>query len=380
MIGELIAHLWQSTLFASMAALLTLAFRKNRANVRFWLWLSASLKFFVPFALLISFGSRLDWAPAEQRIIAQRMPAPEISFAVERIAEPFPEPLQFAPAAHGSVNWTPFALLGLWACGFSAIAIIRLRSWRRVRSAVGASAPLRIPAAVEIRSSASVLEPSVVGFLRPVLLLPDGIMERLTPSQLETVLAHELCHVRRRDNLFAAIHMAVEALFWFHPLVWWIGARLVEERERACDECVLTAGSEPRIYADAILNVCKLYMESPLVCVSGVTGANLKRRIEVIMRNRTGQSLNRAKRLLLAASGIAALAGPVAIGIVIGAGNAPAIQAQPSSAAAPAPLEVPQLTQAEVTSAGPGYRGEYASASVASSHGACGRSREPSSI
>lgn len=60
MTGELMAHLWQSTLFAFMAGLLTLAFRKNRANVRFWLWLSASLKFFVPFALLMSFGNRLD--------------------------------------------------------------------------------------------------------------------------------------------------------------------------------------------------------------------------------------------------------------------------------------------------------------------------------
>ncbi len=126
----------------------------------------------------------------------------------------------------------------------------------------------------------------MVGLLRPILLLPAGIAERLTPPQLEAVLAHELCHVRRRDNLFASIHMIVEAIFWFHPLVWWIGARLVEERERACDEEVLSLGSEPHVYAEAILNVCKLYVESPLVCVSGVTGANLKRRIEAIMTNR----------------------------------------------------------------------------------------------
>ncbi len=101
-------------------------------------------------------------------------------------------------------------------------------------------------------------------------------MERLTPSQLEAVLAHELCHVRRRDNLTSVIHMIVEAVFWFHPLVWWIGARLVEERELACDEEVLRLGSEPRVYAEGILNVCKLYVESPLRCVSGVTGSNLE--------------------------------------------------------------------------------------------------------
>ena len=62
--------------------------------------------------------------------------------------------------------------------------------------------------------------------------------------------------------------MVVEAVFWFHPLVWWIGARLVEERERACDEEVLRRGNEPHVYAEGILNVCKFYLESPIdLCV-----------------------------------------------------------------------------------------------------------------
>jgi beta-lactamase regulating signal transducer with metallopeptidase domain len=119
-------------------------------------------------------------------------------------------------------------------------------------------------------------EPGVFGVRRPVLLLPAGITDRLTPPQLKAIVAHELCHVRRRDNLATAIHMGVEALFWFHPLVWWLGARLMEERERACDEEVLLMGSEPETYAEGILKICELYLESPLRCVSGVTGANLR--------------------------------------------------------------------------------------------------------
>ncbi len=111
---------------------------------------------------------------------------------------------------------------------------------------------------------------------RPVLLLPEGIEERLDVGQLDAILAHELCHVRRRDNLTAAIQMVAQSVFWFHPLVWWVGERLIEERERACDEEVLRRGGSPRVYAEAILNVCKLYMELPLACVSGVTGSNLK--------------------------------------------------------------------------------------------------------
>jgi beta-lactamase regulating signal transducer with metallopeptidase domain len=345
MTADLMAHLWQSTLFAFAAALLTLGFRKNTASVRFWLWLSASLKFFAPFGLLMGLGGHLGWTPIAQRMVAQstaaqRMVAPDVVFAVARLAQPFPEPSQFAPPSPGSFHWIPVALLSVWVCGFVVIALLRLRSWLRVRAAVQMSAPLQIPAGVEIRSSPGLLEPGVVGFLRPVLLLPEGIIARLTPSQLETVIAHELCHVRRRDNLFASIHMIVEAVFWFHPVVWWIGGRMVEERERACDEAVLTMGREPRTYADAILTVCKLYVESPIACVSGVTGANLKRRIEAIMINRTGQGLNRARKLLLAAAGIAALAGPVAVGVVVSVGNAPLVQAHPSPAAA-APTEPP---------------------------------------
>ena len=123
--------------------------------------------------------------------------------------------------------------------------------------------------------------------------------------------------------------MFVEAVFWFHPLVWWIGKRMVEERERACDEEVLRLGNEPRVYAEGILNVCKLYVESPLVCVSGVTGANLKRRIETIMQNRDAYGLNFGRKLLLAVVGILAVAGPVVVGVL----NTPTIRAQSAQVA-----------------------------------------------
>ena len=335
MMTELMTHLWQSTLFAAAAALLTVAFRRNRAKVRFWLWLSASLKFFLPFALLMNLGSQIHWSPAAQKMATQ-IATPAVSFAVEYVAQPFPVveslavPVTSAP--RGS-DWVLIAVLGVWAFGFLAILLMRLKLWLRIRAALRASTPLELAVAeVGILIPApGLLEPGVrVGLLKPVLLLPEGIMERLTPSQLEAVLAHELCHVRRRDNLFASIHMIVEAVFWFHPLVWWIGARLLEERERACDEDVLSLGNQPRIYADAILNVCKLYVESPLVCVSGVTGANIRQRIEAIMTNRKGQTLNRAKKILLAGcfGFAAALVEPVMIGVVIGIGHVPVIHAQ----------------------------------------------------
>ena len=95
---------------------------------------------------------------------------------------------------------------------------------------------------IEIFLSRASLEPGILGIVKPVLVWPQGISDRLEDAHLEAILAHEVWHVRRNDNLAAAVHMVVEAIFWFHPLVWWLGARMVEERERACDEEVLATG------------------------------------------------------------------------------------------------------------------------------------------
>ena len=119
-----------------------------------------------------------------------------------------------------------------------------------------------------------------------------------------------------RDNLTFALHMITQAVFWFHPLTWWIGARLIEERERACDEAVLEAGGEAEVYAEGILNVCKFYVESPLACAAGVSGSDLKHRITRIMSSPMTHRLNLTRKLLLGVAGFAAVALPLSLGLV----------------------------------------------------------------
>ena len=113
------------------------------------------------------------------------------------------------------------------------------------------------------------------GIIRQVLLLPDSIAAHLEAAQLDAIFAHELYHVcvSPRQPGGGRFYMLVEAIFWFHPLVWWIGSRLIEERERACDEEVVRLGSDPEIYAETILKICKVYLESPLACAAGISGA-----------------------------------------------------------------------------------------------------------
>ncbi len=187
-----------------------------------------------------------------------------------------------------------------------------------------ASTPVDLPIPVPAFIAPGAEEPGVVGFLRPVLVLPAQLLEHLNPRQLDAVLTHEMCHVRRRDNLFAAVHMIVEAIFWFHPLVWWIGSRMVEERELACDEEVLRMGCEPADYVEALLKVCRLYQESPLPCISGVTGANVKKRLRAILSGSVARELNVGKKLILAAMGLAVPSAPIVVGLL----TAPGIRAQ----------------------------------------------------
>ena len=323
-------HLWQSTLFAAAASLLTLALRRNRAQTRHWLWLAASMKFLVPFSLLVDLGSH--WG----RNAAPAITPPSLSYVIEQASQPFTMPAPLATAqvtAEATVNW-PAVLCAFWAIGSAALIFSWWRQWRGLQAALREASPLDLQIGMQAMISPAFVEPGVFGVRRPILLLPAGITDRLTPPQLKAIVAHEQCHVRRRDNLATAIHMGVEALFWFHPLVWWLGARLMEERERACDEEVLLMGSEPATYAEGILKICELYLESPLPCVSGATGANLRRRIEAIVSNHIGQRLNPAKKLLLAGAGTAALAVPLIIGIV----RAPALRAQSRGSALADPV------------------------------------------
>ena len=327
-------HLWQSTLFAALAGLLTLLLRANRAQVRYWLWLSASVKLLVPFSILVVVGGLIGRHTTAAPTPLALVPAAEFSFVVQQVGEPFTIAVPRLAAAtiqRSSTNAIVTAFIFVWAVGFLVLVFRWILRWRRLDAEIFKAPSLNLSIELPVKSSPAFGEPGLFGIFQPVLLLPDGIMDHLTAEEMEAIVAHELCHARHRDNLATAIHMAVEAVFWFHPLVWWLGARLIEERERACDEEVLQGGREPRSYAEGILKICDLYLASRLACVAGVTGGDLKRRIEAIMSHRVGVRLNFAKRVVLTVVTTAAIAAPVIFGIIY----APEMRAQSPENAAP---------------------------------------------
>jgi bla regulator protein BlaR1 len=325
-------HLWQSTLFAMLTAVFILALRRNQAAIRHRLWLAASLKFLVPFSLLMSLGSHLA------RLHGSADSQPAFYLVLQTMSQPFHQ------ASASLLQWVPETVAILWLAGFVTVIGQWYFRWRRVSAAIRGGMPVthgrelellrRVEKFAGIRtpisfwSSQTSLEPGIFGIIRPLLLWPEGISRHLQDAHLEAILAHEVQHVRRRDNLAAAMHMVVEAVFWFHPVVWWLGTRLVEERERACDEEVLRLGNQPAIYAESILKTCEFCVAAPLACISGVTGADLKQRIVRIMTQRSADKVGFLKKILLVAIGTGALAGPIVAGVI----KAPVANAQSAQA------------------------------------------------
>jgi uncharacterized protein (TIGR03435 family) len=304
-VNAVLNHLWQSTAFAAAVAIAAALLRRHSPRLRYWLWLTASAKFLVPFSLLIATGARVRVPPDTPALHAM---------TVQWISTYF-SPAVLSVPARTAFPWTTW-LAAIWTAGALFLLIRWLLRWRTIRVAArqARKSDLEFPAPVFV--SATAIEPGVFGILRPILLLPEGLPDELTPAQFEAILAHELRHIRFRDNLTAALHMFVEALFWFHPLVWWLGARLTEERERDCDEAALRQAGRPADYARGIVSVCRNYAESPLPCASGITGSDLGKRIREIMTWSGSAPLTKSARAMLWVAALTALSLPIALGIL----------------------------------------------------------------
>jgi bla regulator protein blaR1 len=311
-VNALINHLVQSTLFCGGVWLISLLLRRNSAAVRHTLWFIASLKFLVPFSALYFLGGALGFS-----LDGSIEPEAGLSLSPRSAT-----PLAFSPLFLSlGMDANPafpssrvlIAMACLWALVAAWLAMRWLLAARAARLLLRAARPAP-GVSPDVWVTDVPVEPSVARTMRPVVLLPAALPGLLAPGELAAVLAHEHEHIARRDNLKAQVHRLVETLFWFHPLVWWIGDKLLDERERACDEAVMANGHAPDAYAAGILAVCRHCAAAHTGEAVAALSGNLTQRIRQILVAPEPAALGAIKTFVLASLALAIVGTPVLAG------------------------------------------------------------------
>lgn len=321
-------HLWLATLTSCAAIVLVLLLRNVSARIRFSILLLATLRFAIPTPWLTAAGEALAGC-LPSRMISTQVPS------LDGLLRPGAVFLANTPAPAESLPilellWLAGAIASLvvWLRRTSTVSVVRPANVDEIevlqRAALRMNAP--IP---DLKITAAGFTPGASGLWRHMVVLPDGLASELTADELESVCAHELAHIRRHDNLSAAISRMIAAAFWFHPLVWWMERRMRAERELACDEMVVASGPhEP--YATALSKVC--LVAGTAGSFAGMAGPNLSERLERIMTKQF--TMGRGFHTLPAALALAALLIPVGAGFLRAQGPAKASEALYQSAEA----------------------------------------------
>jgi len=331
----LMHFVWQGALVAALLAGALRLLRKRSASVRYIVATAALLTLAVaPVVTLLSMeGAPARTPAAEARVsdagdsqpIASHTPPPvrvesEPAPAVRTIplVESVPlittaSALEVEPVTKPTLGWgqrvetivqpgLPY-VVGAWMLGVFVLLLWRLAGWTVIRRLTHRSVlpvpaelqaqlaelagRLRVTRPVRLLISGIAVVPSVIGWFRPVILLPVAALSGLTPEQLETILAHELAHVRRHDYLVNTIQIVIETLLFYHPAVWWISNVIRAEREDCCDDLAVAVCGNRIAYARALTAMEEL-RAAPAPGLAA-TGGKLLARIRRIVGQSDGE-------------------------------------------------------------------------------------------
>ncbi len=300
--------LWQSSLLVAIVFVIDFAFRRKlRAAIRYALWLVVLVKLLLPPTLALPTGAAW-WLRSRPVLATQPVARPvKITYANSITSEPDPEP---GPAIPTPAPPAPHLTMSGWMLIASASISVLLFAWllfrwiqivRMIRRASPASPAIndflgeikprtKLSRVVRVRITVDPISPAVCGLFRPVVLLPQSLVEKLNPEQLRAVLLHELIHLRRLDVWVNFAQSLLQIGYWWHPLLWLANARIRRVREEAVDDAVmLTLREDSEVYAPTLLEVAKLAFNRPLASL-GLVGIlesknALRQRIERLLNN-----------------------------------------------------------------------------------------------
>ena len=308
-LGWMLVHfLWQTAVVALLLAMMLRLLRRAGANLRYIVsCLALTLILMLP-VVTIRFidvsGPVAEPGPLPPVSLPVTTPVqvPQVAQELSAFAEA-PAPMKVVDLT-AATSWPervasalepalPYLVFG-WLTGVFGLSAWHLGGWaqlqrlkRRMVYEVGHAlqeklgglgARLGVPRAVTLLESALVEVPTVVGWLRPVILLPASALTGLSPEQLEAILAHELAHIRRYDYLVNILQTVVEILGFYHPAVWWVSQRIRIERENCYDDlAVLICGDSVR-YAKALTHLEEIRHSRAELAVAA-TGGSLVNRV-----------------------------------------------------------------------------------------------------
>jgi beta-lactamase regulating signal transducer with metallopeptidase domain len=331
--GSLLHFFWQGALIAMAAAVAIRLLARRSAESRYMASVLAMfLMLLAPIATFIFYNETGALSQQVLRLVSdsiiQIQPAEAPAAGVQGIS----------PAS--LTQW----IVLLWFCGVLACSGRLLLAWYTSRGLILSSSAdvpeflqvvleevrhlLAFEKRVVLRMSATIDTPAVVGWLKPVVLLPVSAITGLNEVQLCAILAHELAHIRRHDFFVNTLQRCIEALLFYHPAVWWLSARIRAERENCCDDLAVTVSRDRLAYAKALLELERVRIEEPALHVAAA-GGGLTSRIHRILGGETsGQEWQ---------SAVAALLFAIAW-LLAGAWQSPTIQA---AAILPPPPPIP---------------------------------------
>lgn len=338
----LIHFLWQGALVAILFAGLRSFLREHAASVRYAVACGALLLLLLLPLLtvsLIGFSSTATTtAPHVQRSAVQLAAPPsklldlsdtQDSAAIEKNDNEALPPAS-APSGHRALNGFSALLPWLvcaWLLGALLLSLKFIGGWTiarrlgRRQTSVAArrwqqslarlSRQLRLSRPVRLCESALVEVPTVVGWLRPVILVPASLLTGLSAEQVEALLAHELAHIRRHDYFFNLLQTMIETLLFYHPAVWWISRQVRVEREHCCDDLAVEACGDVLVYARALTELEQLRGHVSGQLALAATGGSLLGRIRRLVETPRASTAHRASTWLAGVMVLVAVCGIV---------------------------------------------------------------------
>lgn len=310
--NTLLHSLWQGLILAAVAGLIMMCTRKSTATRRYNLLVAALLVFTL--ATVFTFCTELY----HSKSIAQQFA--QTNLAVANAPDHLPsvktgEPVPVTHQLLNYVNTHADLVVLIWflvVCARSVQLLTGLHGLRHLkRTSVFAvdviweqriallGDKLGIKRAVRIAESGLAKVPMVIGHLKPLILIPVGLITALPPAEIDAILIHELAHIRRRDYLANLLQSLVEIVFFFNPAVLWISSLIKAERENCCDDIAVAQTSSKVNYIKALVSCQEYNMASPAYAVAfaGNKGS-LVGRVKRMVSN-SNQSLNLMEKSLL---------------------------------------------------------------------------------